>query len=140
MPSRGPRAPWGAAAETEPDCQLAAGLQPERAATSSSARNSGGGGHGRFDYATDMPAWYQPRSEKDTTLVFESRFECGNLRRAVQASGRRVLAHQQGLLVPGSACAQALAAVFIASAAGGWLLPRMEAGRAHAAGLMSLDV
>ena len=31
-----------------------------------------------------LPAWYTPFSRDDTTLVFESRFESGNLRRAIQ--------------------------------------------------------
>ena len=30
--------------------------------------------------------WFIPRSSNDTTLVFESRFESGNLRRAVQVT------------------------------------------------------
>lgn len=46
---------------------------------------SGGGScPGKFNYATGLEAWYLPESFDDTTLVFESRFECGNLRRAIQ--------------------------------------------------------
>ncbi|GIL75186.1 hypothetical protein Vretimale_7859 [Volvox reticuliferus] len=37
-----------------------------------------------YDYFEDMPAWYTPRGTSDDTLVFESRYESGNLRRAVQ--------------------------------------------------------
>lgn len=37
-----------------------------------------------YDYYLDLPAWYQPSETSDTTLVFESRFESGNLRRALQ--------------------------------------------------------
>uniref|UniRef100_A0A6U2EXJ2 Peptidase M14 domain-containing protein n=1 Tax=Chlamydomonas euryale TaxID=1486919 RepID=A0A6U2EXJ2_9CHLO len=50
-------------------------------------RRGGGSGSGAqctFDYAKDLPAWYQPSGDDDTTLVFESRFESGNLRRALQ--------------------------------------------------------
>ncbi len=36
------------------------------------------------DYFPDLPAWLTLESSQDTTLVFESRFECGNLRRVVQ--------------------------------------------------------
>lgn len=39
---------------------------------------------GPHDYFPDLPAWYQPSGPSDTTLVFESRFESGNLRRALQ--------------------------------------------------------
>ena len=35
---------------------------------------------------TSLKPYYIPESEKDTTLVFESRFESGNLRRAYQQS------------------------------------------------------
>ena len=31
-----------------------------------------------------LPPYYVQQAESDTTLVFESRFECGNLRRALQ--------------------------------------------------------
>lgn len=31
-----------------------------------------------------MTPYYQPSFKNDHTLVFESRFECGNLRRAIQ--------------------------------------------------------
>jgi hypothetical protein len=37
-------------------------------------------------YADSLPAWYAPRGPADDTLVFESRFESGNLRRAVQVA------------------------------------------------------
>lgn len=33
-----------------------------------------------------LPARYTPQGDNDATLVFESRFECGNLRRAVQVA------------------------------------------------------
>ena len=36
------------------------------------------------DYAVDVLPWYVPSSEDDKTLVFESKFESGNLRRAIQ--------------------------------------------------------
>lgn len=36
------------------------------------------------DPALAAQQWYVPQNAKDTTLVFESRFESGNLRRAVQ--------------------------------------------------------
>ena len=36
------------------------------------------------DNDADFPTWYQPANEKDTTLVFESRFESANLRKAIQ--------------------------------------------------------
>lgn len=52
--------------------------------SSSSACSSGSSGGGRFDYQPGVSAWYSPQGPDDTTLVFESRFECGNLRRAVQ--------------------------------------------------------
>eukprot|EP00929_Paragymnodinium_shiwhaense_P047804 TRINITY_DN24257_c0_g1_i4.p1 TRINITY_DN24257_c0_g1~~TRINITY_DN24257_c0_g1_i4.p1 ORF type:complete len:946 (-),score=227.62 TRINITY_DN24257_c0_g1_i4:494-3331(-) len=32
----------------------------------------------------DLPPYYSPSGASDLTLVFESRFECGNLRRAIQ--------------------------------------------------------
>ncbi|GAX77932.1 hypothetical protein CEUSTIGMA_g5374.t1 [Chlamydomonas eustigma] len=38
----------------------------------------------RFHYYPDLPPWYMPTSCSDNTLVFESRFESGNLRRVVQ--------------------------------------------------------
>jgi hypothetical protein len=37
-----------------------------------------------FDYAPGLASWYMPEGPGDTTLVFESRFESGNLRRAIQ--------------------------------------------------------
>jgi len=36
------------------------------------------------DYGIDVLPFYIPNSKDDTTLVFESRFESGNLRRAIQ--------------------------------------------------------
>jgi hypothetical protein len=36
------------------------------------------------DYNVDILPYYLPKSSSDTTLVFESRFESGNLRRAIQ--------------------------------------------------------
>lgn len=36
------------------------------------------------DYGVDVLPWYVPNSEEDKTLVFESKFESGNLRRAIQ--------------------------------------------------------
>ncbi|KIZ00098.1 Cytosolic carboxypeptidase 2 [Monoraphidium neglectum] len=50
----------------------------------SSGVGSSAGGGPRLDYAPGLEAWYVPDSPDDTTLVFESRFECGNLRRAIQ--------------------------------------------------------
>lgn len=38
----------------------------------------------QFDYAPGIASWYMPEGPEDTTLVFESRFESGNLRRAIQ--------------------------------------------------------
>jgi hypothetical protein len=38
----------------------------------------------RCDYAPGLAPWYMPEGPEDTTLVFESRFESGNLRRAIQ--------------------------------------------------------
>ena len=35
-------------------------------------------------YNVEILPYYLPTSENDTTLVFESRFECGNMRRAIQ--------------------------------------------------------
>lgn len=35
-------------------------------------------------YAPSLAPWYTPEGPSDTTLVFESRFESGNLRRAIQ--------------------------------------------------------
>jgi hypothetical protein len=37
-------------------------------------------------YAPGLAPWYVPEGSSDTTLVFESRFESGNLRRAIQVS------------------------------------------------------
>ncbi|KAI8469674.1 MAG: hypothetical protein J3K34DRAFT_368919 [Monoraphidium minutum] len=64
------------------------------AAEAGSAAGSGGGGgdggaaacggpSGRA-YTPGLEPWYAPESPDDTTLVFESRFECGNLRRVVR--------------------------------------------------------
>jgi hypothetical protein len=39
-----------------------------------------------FSYFDDLPPWYCPASPADDTLVFESRFESGNLRRAIQVN------------------------------------------------------
>lgn len=36
------------------------------------------------DYGMDVLPYYIPTSKEDTTIVFESRFESGNLRRAIQ--------------------------------------------------------
>ncbi len=36
------------------------------------------------EYKVELMPFYIPTSEEDTTLVFESRFECGNLRRVIQ--------------------------------------------------------
>lgn len=36
------------------------------------------------DYGVDVLPFYVPNSPDDKTLVFESRFESGNLRRAIQ--------------------------------------------------------
>ncbi|KAF5841002.1 hypothetical protein DUNSADRAFT_14858 [Dunaliella salina] len=38
----------------------------------------------QFNYFPDLPCWYSPSGPEDRTLVFESRFEGGNLRRAIQ--------------------------------------------------------
>ena len=35
------------------------------------------------DYDLDILPYYLPTSQEDTTLIFESRFESGNLRRAI---------------------------------------------------------
>jgi hypothetical protein len=35
------------------------------------------------DNDADFPPWYQPTGEKDITLMFESRFESANLRKAI---------------------------------------------------------
>ena len=37
-------------------------------------------------YGLDVLPYYIPKSKDDTILVFESRFECGNLRKAIQKS------------------------------------------------------
>lgn len=49
--------------------------------------SSSGFSEATFSYFDDLPPWYPPSSPGDTTLVFESRFESGNLRRAIQARG-----------------------------------------------------
>ena len=36
------------------------------------------------DYDMDILPFYMPTSKDDNTLVFESKFESGNLRRAIQ--------------------------------------------------------
>jgi hypothetical protein len=43
-----------------------------------------------YAYAPGLAPWYVPEGTSDTTLVFESRFESGNLRRAIQV--RRAVA------------------------------------------------
>jgi hypothetical protein len=49
------------------------------------AAGIGGGGCGGQSAVHAAPAaWYVPQGHDDPTLVFESRFECGNLRRVVQ--------------------------------------------------------
>ncbi len=35
------------------------------------------------DYDLDVLPYFLPSNEDDKTLIFESRFECGNLRRAI---------------------------------------------------------
>lgn len=35
-------------------------------------------------YELDVLPYYIPKSQEDNILVFESRFECGNLRRVIQ--------------------------------------------------------
>lgn len=42
-----------------------------------------------FAYTPGLVPWYVPQHAADTTLVFESRFESGNLRRAVQVGALR---------------------------------------------------
>lgn len=37
-------------------------------------------------YGLDILPYYIPKNKEDTILVFESRFECGNLRRVIQKS------------------------------------------------------
>lgn len=40
--------------------------------------------HGIMRYYTDLKTYYKPKDQYDETLIFESRFESGNLRRVVQ--------------------------------------------------------
>lgn len=46
--------------------------------------DSGGQQVADCTYAPGLTPWYTPDGPADTTLVFESRFESGNLRRAIQ--------------------------------------------------------
>ncbi|KAG1662144.1 hypothetical protein FOA52_011017 [Chlamydomonas sp. UWO 241] len=75
----------------------AKGRKPPRAVGPASRRSMGGGGGGggggeevadeassRHNYLPELACWYRPQGDDDTTLVFESRFESGNLRRAHQ--------------------------------------------------------
>ena len=64
-----------------PDVASIAAAAAAAAATEASTSGS------PFRYFEDLPPWYCPRSADDTTLVFESRFESGNLRRALQVTG-----------------------------------------------------
>lgn len=65
----------------------------------------------QHEYFPDMPAWYNVRGPDDRTLVFESRFESGNLRRAIQVP---VVAMMKFLLaaVPVAAWGRPWAGVF----------------------------
>jgi hypothetical protein len=36
------------------------------------------------NHSVDVLPYYLPKNKEDTVLVFESRFECGNLRRVIQ--------------------------------------------------------
>jgi hypothetical protein len=75
------------------------------AATGVSGGPAGCGGSGRgagFAYAPGLEPWYCPESADDTTLVFESRFECGNLRRVVQVSFFSITQFVVGLVSPSS--------------------------------------
>jgi hypothetical protein len=40
--------------------------------------------HGVMRYYTDLKTYYKPKDEFDDTLIFESRFESGNLKRVIQ--------------------------------------------------------
>ena len=64
-----------------------AGLGGAGSTDGSGAAPGGWGSDARFRYFDDQPPWYSPKSPDDTTLVFESRFESGNLRRALQVGG-----------------------------------------------------
>lgn len=55
------------------------------------------------EYRPGQPTWLQLQSQEDATLVFESRFESGNLRRAVQV--RSTPARRSG---PWHACTSVL--------------------------------
>lgn len=55
-------------------------------AMSTAAEASPSSSEANFHYFDELPPWYSPRTSEDTTLVFESRFESGNLRRAIQVS------------------------------------------------------
>lgn len=72
---------------------VSSGGASEHPATRPAAITCSGSGQsssGQHDAAVDvnqhqlLPSWYTLASPDDTTLLFESRFECGNLRRAVQ--------------------------------------------------------
>lgn len=59
----------------------------------SSSQAAGGSGgtaqqQGDYAYAPGLAPWYMPEDGDDATLVFESRFESGNLRRAIQVGSR----------------------------------------------------
>ena len=41
--------------------------------------------NGRCQFSRSLPAFYSPKNVKDTTLIFESRFESGNLLTAARA-------------------------------------------------------
>jgi len=63
---------------------MAAGSSISAGGSGSNGVSAGSTSTSSLAYAPDLEPWYLPESHDDTTLVFESRFECGNLRRAVQ--------------------------------------------------------
>jgi hypothetical protein len=81
-----------ASGSSRPPSQGTGGALPAGRRYSGSGRQH----QGQYDYYPDLKAWYKPSGPEDTTLVFESRFESGNLRRAVQVREGRVLKPEEG--------------------------------------------
>jgi len=54
------------------------------AAAATTATDSNPSSSSSSSSKTDLKAYYTLESEKDSTLIFESRFESGNLRRSIQ--------------------------------------------------------
>jgi hypothetical protein len=67
-----------------PPSSTATAAKAAAVATTATDSNPSSSSSSSSSSKTDLKAYYTLESEKDSTLIFESRFESGNLRRSIQ--------------------------------------------------------